>query len=273
MDTKAKLLRALREPHETRDGMFFYLTTDELQEVHMEMNSSINVFKTYLKRWSGLYELLRGLLSPGISTIPHLTSAKAPDSVFTKNVRREKLIVSVGSGVKFLAEDIINVDIYPYTWVHVVADATALPFKDASVDMILCEDVLEHIIDPFAAIREFKRVLAPGGFMFITAPFLYPFHSSPNDYLRFTRNALRAQLEGFDIMQEGSRSGPMAALQGVLMHTLAMLFSFGNYSLYLILSNVFMILLSPLKLFDIIFTLFPYAHEASADLFILAKKR
>ncbi|UFN51047.1 methyltransferase domain-containing protein [Roseomonas sp. OT10] len=42
-------------------------------------------------------------------------------------------------------------------------DGTALPLEDASVQRILCYDVLHHLHDPGAALHEMARVLAPGG--------------------------------------------------------------------------------------------------------------
>ena len=41
--------------------------------------------------------------------------------------------------------------------------AGALPLPDASVDVLVCERVLQHVDDPDAAVREFARVLRPGG--------------------------------------------------------------------------------------------------------------
>jgi SAM-dependent methyltransferase len=56
-----------------------------------------------------------------------------------------------------------------WTWVR-HGDATALRFGDASLDAILCLDVLEHVPDHRAALREFARVLAPGGALLLTVP-------------------------------------------------------------------------------------------------------
>jgi SAM-dependent methyltransferase len=41
--------------------------------------------------------------------------------------------------------------------------ADALPVDDASVDVVVCERVLQHVDDADAAVREFARVLRPGG--------------------------------------------------------------------------------------------------------------
>ena len=45
----------------------------------------------------------------------------------------------------------------------VLASATALPFADASFDVVLCADALHHIREAEAALDEMARVLKPGG--------------------------------------------------------------------------------------------------------------
>ena len=52
----------------------------------------------------------------------------------------------------------------------VVADATALPYPDASFDRIIAAEVLEHIVDDERAIAELARVLRPGGTIAVTVP-------------------------------------------------------------------------------------------------------
>ena len=51
------------------------------------------------------------------------------------------------------------------------ADVTALPFADATFDAAMSLDVLEHVPDFRAALREFARVLRPGGRLVLTVPF------------------------------------------------------------------------------------------------------
>jgi SAM-dependent methyltransferase len=52
----------------------------------------------------------------------------------------------------------------------VCEDITALTFNDASLDMIVSSDVLEHVPDPATAFRESARVLRPGGVYVFTVP-------------------------------------------------------------------------------------------------------
>ncbi len=52
----------------------------------------------------------------------------------------------------------------------VVADATRLPFADASFDRVIASEVLEHLVDDEAAIAELARVLKRGGLAALSVP-------------------------------------------------------------------------------------------------------
>lgn len=69
--------------------------------------------------------------------------------------------------------------------------------EDQIYDGIVCDQVLEHVKQPFDAVNEMYRVLQPGGILFLTTVFMYPIHEYPKDYWRFTPDALQLLCEKF----------------------------------------------------------------------------
>ena len=65
-----------------------------------------------------------------------------------------------------------------------------LPVEDASFDVVLCNQVLEHCDDPVKAVSELRRVTAPGGRVLATTHGVMPYHPSPTDYWRWTHAGL-----------------------------------------------------------------------------------
>ncbi len=66
-----------------------------------------------------------------------------------------------------------------------------LPLQSASVDTVLCTDVLEHIKHPEQLFTEMSRILVPGGKLILTVPFMYWLHDTPNDYHRYSKYKLK----------------------------------------------------------------------------------
>lgn len=76
--------------------------------------------------------------------------------------------------------------------VDVVADAHALSetFERDSFDMILACSTFEHIQRPWIAAKEMAAVTKPGGWIYVQTHHTFPLHAHPNDYFRFSREAL-----------------------------------------------------------------------------------
>lgn len=73
-----------------------------------------------------------------------------------------------------------------------------LPFRDGSFDLVAAFDTIEHIPDDTRVLREFQRVLKPGGRLFVSVP-AYQFLYSQNDRVahhqrRYTRGLLGERL-------------------------------------------------------------------------------
>lgn len=91
----------------------------------------------------------------------------------------EKKVLDVGCGRGFAGE-YVRASGGDYTGVDFVAsragfrlamgDAAVLPFADASFDAVMCMDAFEHFPEPALAASEFRRVLRPGGFFYLSAP-------------------------------------------------------------------------------------------------------
>jgi SAM-dependent methyltransferase len=100
----------------------------------------------------------------------------------------------------------------------------SLPLEHASVDLVWCSEVLEHVADTAHALLETRRVLRPGGRLLVTVPYhgrvkgaaiallRFDAHFDPlGQHLRFyTRSSLAATLagSGFDDVAVRAWGGP-----------------------------------------------------------------
>jgi SAM-dependent methyltransferase len=68
-------------------------------------------------------------------------------------------------------------------------------------DFVVCTEVLEHTLNPWAAVQEIWRILQPGGMLFCSTPFNFRIHGPLPDCWRFTEHGLRALLARFEIIE------------------------------------------------------------------------
>lgn len=104
-------------------------------------------------------------------------------------------IVELGSGIGNIKEVIptcLRTDLFPNPWLDQTENAYALSFDDASVSDLILFDVFHHFRYPGNALREFERVLQPGGRVIIFDPCISllglivygPLHPEPIAYFR-----------------------------------------------------------------------------------------
>lgn len=84
----------------------------------------------------------------------------------------------------------VGCDAFPLDETVVRCPADATTFADGTFDMVVAFQVLEHTDHPWRVVNECFRVTRPGGRCILTAPFLFPHHSSPHDYFRFSHEGL-----------------------------------------------------------------------------------
>ena len=80
---------------------------------------------------------------------------------------------------------------WDYSSLDAVADASAVPLRAGSVDVVISKQVLEHMRDPVGMLREVARVLRPGGRVLLSTNQAWPQHQVPYDFFRFTSYGLR----------------------------------------------------------------------------------
>lgn len=135
-----------------------------------------------------------------VSQLPQATNGTALDLGCDKSPYRE-LLTSRGYGVKTLDITLDNGADYAGT-----AESTGLP--DASFDVVLCTQVLEHCMNPWAAVREIHRIVKPGGYAIVSAPHVWFYHPHPTDHWRFTQEGMAhlcrdAGLEPVTLLAQG----------------------------------------------------------------------
>jgi SAM-dependent methyltransferase len=181
------------------------------------------------------------------------------------------LMVNVGSGAHRIHPKIVNVDFQAFAEVDIIADATCLPFRSDSVDLLVSIALLEHVKEPRQVISEFFRVLKPGGVCLVSVPFIQGFHASPHDYQRYTAPGLVHQFKEFDEIELNS-VGPTSAVVWILGEWFGTLFCLGSKRLQVILSLAFTIALSPLKFLDYFLRRLPGGENISTAFTLAGKK-
>lgn len=237
------------------------MTTTNLNE-----NTTATGIKEFFKRWPVFYYFVYDYLGPlhfgGLSAQAFLKKYPPTGSCF-----------NLGSGTRIIASNVTNVDSSAYSNVDIVADIMALPIGNGEVSSIICTEVLEHIRKPELAVAEMKRILKQGGYAYVTVPFLYPYHASPDDYIRWTHMGLRDLFSDFEVVELGVRSGPFSVFTVNACYFFATLFSFGNKHLYWMLVYAFTFLFFPIKFLDVIGNRLPQSINMAALLYCVVRNK
>ncbi|VAX26913.1 Glutamate synthase [NADPH] large chain [hydrothermal vent metagenome] len=137
-----------------------------------------------LGRWYAT-EFVKGV-SEGLSHGEFILDAGAGECVYRRFFQH----------CKYISVDLaVGEERWNYTNLDCIAVLDRLPFENASFDAVLCTQVLEHLEWPRETLREFNRILKPGGRLFLTAPMSHSEHQVPYDFFRYTSFGLRSLCE------------------------------------------------------------------------------
>ena len=228
--------------------------------------SGVNWLKSFLKQFPRVYYSIWHVFCPVMMLV------NGPRMVL-KKISRGSIAVDIGSGPERLGSEFINVDVFPFPEVDMVSDATQLAFKDNTVDAAVSESLLEHVPDAYKVAREMVRIVKPGGYIYVSAPFMHPYHASPDDFNRWTISGLKHLFPDLEVVKTGVRSGPWSTLLMFMAYWLGVIFSFGSQKTAPFLAHVFMLVLGPLKYFDYFFMKIPGSEAVATHLYILGRKR
>jgi SAM-dependent methyltransferase len=105
------------------------------------------------------------------------------------------------------ARNYVTLDISASARPDVCCDLHDIAVRAGSFDAVVAIEVLEHLYDPQRAVNEIHRVLGEGGRVVASTRFICCYHPDPNDYYRFTSDALRRLFSNFsqvDVVPHGN---------------------------------------------------------------------
>jgi SAM-dependent methyltransferase len=167
---------------------------------------------------------------------------------------------------------VINLDIDHNGNAHVLGDATYLPFKDGSIDLIINIAVMEHTTHPHLIAAECQRVLKPGGKIYCGIPFFQMFHPDPIDMQRYTVTGVANLFSGLTQVGGGVEVGPASATSLTLREFFAIILSFNSTLLYNLLQVVFGYIFLPIKYLDRFAARSRFAYMIACSVYFIGEK-
>lgn len=167
---------------------------------------------------------LKNLISIVLPNIDVNPVAKYNYQQFTKlllqHSEHPKVLVigcgNLGQGMEELVSqsniELIESDIYFSERTQLICDAHDLPFTDQSIDGVIIQAVLEHVVNPHRCVAEIHRVLKLNGLVYAETPFMQQVHMGRYDFTRFTHLGHRRLFRHFQEVDSGPVGGPGMAL-------------------------------------------------------------
>jgi len=125
-----------------------------------------------------------------------------------KTLPANAAILDLGGGDRRVADQrYINLEYMKSDGPDLFADGHKLPFKNDSIDFLMSQAVLEHVYNPFEFANEIRRVMKPGGEIYIEAAFMQPLHAAPHHYFNSTLWGIEEVFKSFKKLESGCFGG------------------------------------------------------------------
>lgn len=183
--------------------------------------------------------------------------------------------LNLGAGDTDYHDSILNLDIQDADHIDILNLGSDLPFEDNSLDLVISQEVLEHIEDPFSTIEEVQRVLRPGGKFYCQIPFIIGFHPGPSDFWRFSRQAYEHvfQNEQWEIEELDLSLGHGSGFYRILVEFLAVNASIVSQRLYKPAKGLAALFCWPLQWLDVLTPLSAEKDRIPGGYYCVAVKR
>lgn len=224
--TGCRLVRDGSDALITEDGSFTYPVIADVPVLINEQRSPFRIADYVRPPGQRVRGGARGLIDVVDSALPSLARnlgsrenyQQLVDLLRDKEHARVLVVGGAVAGIGFDAllaapnVECVDTDIAWGPRTTIICDAHDLPFQDGAFDAVVCQAVLEHVVDPARVVGEIHRVLASDGLVYSEVPFMYPVHGAPYDFTRFTPLGHRRLYRHFDEIQCGVQCGPGTAL-------------------------------------------------------------
>ncbi|GAB3656138.1 hypothetical protein GCM10028791_27750 [Echinicola sediminis] len=178
-----------------------FFSNNKLKNFVLSLIPSLSINYAGKRNFKTLSQLLKKKKNPVVLTIGGSIEGKG-----SKEFYKNKEFIFVDT----------DVTIGPKT--KLVCDGHDLPFATGSVDAVVVQAVLEHVLDPVRCVEEIHRVLKEDGIVYSEIPFMQQVHGKAFDFTRFSFLGQRRLFRSFEELEMGPTAGPGTSLSWAIVY-------------------------------------------------------
>lgn len=178
-----------------------FFSNNRLKNFVLKLIPSLSINYAGKKNFSRLADLLKGKKGAVVLTIGGSIDGQGATEFYQNKE------------LTFIDTD---VTIGPKT--KIVCDGHDLPFASGSVDAVVVQAVLEHVLDPVRCVQEIHRVLKDDGIVYSEIPFMQQVHGKAYDFTRYSFLGQRRLFRQFGEIDMGPTAGPGTSLTWAIVY-------------------------------------------------------